>query len=359
MINDKGILIRNIYYMLSYAFQVLKQTNYRSVETEEFEDAEDLMAAILTRGVSQQLKQGLYKEYIEKNEILETLHGRIVLPDTIREYIAQRQRIACEFDELSENNIFNQILKTTLIKLLSSAKVKRERRHDIKRVLLYFETVDTINVNHIPWSRLQINSNNKSYEMLMNICRLALDDMIQTSNDGEKGLPGFLEENMAGLYERFIREYYRQHYGKRLYVSAAQVEWNLTGSAKEGTIKFLPKMQTDIMLRDKANKEKTLIIDAKYYSRILQRRFDSASFHSHNMYQIYAYVMNEARGKPGNVSGLLLYAKTEENVSDSWTNIIGGNQFSVKTLDLNRPFTEIAGQLDQIVVDYFGGASSA
>ena len=66
MISDKGILIRNVFYMLSYAFQVLKQTNFRSMETEVFEDAEDLMAGILTRGVSQQLKQGLYKEYIRK-----------------------------------------------------------------------------------------------------------------------------------------------------------------------------------------------------------------------------------------------------------------------------------------------------
>lgn len=36
MTNDKGILIKNIYYMLSYAFQVLKQTNYEKVAAEEF-----------------------------------------------------------------------------------------------------------------------------------------------------------------------------------------------------------------------------------------------------------------------------------------------------------------------------------
>ena len=32
MTEDKGILIKNIYYMLAYAFQVLKQTNYEEIE---------------------------------------------------------------------------------------------------------------------------------------------------------------------------------------------------------------------------------------------------------------------------------------------------------------------------------------
>ena len=31
MTNDKGIFIKNIYYMLAYAFQVLRQKNYDNV----------------------------------------------------------------------------------------------------------------------------------------------------------------------------------------------------------------------------------------------------------------------------------------------------------------------------------------
>ena len=50
--------------MLSYAFQVLKQSNYDDVESEKFDQAQDLFAAILSKGVAQQLKQGLYREYI-------------------------------------------------------------------------------------------------------------------------------------------------------------------------------------------------------------------------------------------------------------------------------------------------------
>ena len=34
MTNDKNILIKNIYYMLAYAFQVLKRNNYASIASE-------------------------------------------------------------------------------------------------------------------------------------------------------------------------------------------------------------------------------------------------------------------------------------------------------------------------------------
>ncbi len=38
MTRDKSILIKNIYYMLSYAFQTLNQSNYEEIAAEKFED---------------------------------------------------------------------------------------------------------------------------------------------------------------------------------------------------------------------------------------------------------------------------------------------------------------------------------
>ncbi|MEE1046352.1 MAG: 5-methylcytosine-specific restriction endonuclease system specificity protein McrC, partial [Clostridia bacterium] len=43
------IPIQNIYYMLSYAFQVLKEQGYKNVATEHFENMADLCAAILNK----------------------------------------------------------------------------------------------------------------------------------------------------------------------------------------------------------------------------------------------------------------------------------------------------------------------
>lgn len=57
MTRDKSILIKNIYYMLSYAFQTLNQENYEDVAVESFDEMYDLLAAILARGIGIQLNK--------------------------------------------------------------------------------------------------------------------------------------------------------------------------------------------------------------------------------------------------------------------------------------------------------------
>lgn len=50
------IPIKNVYYMLSYAFQVLNEQSYKNIATEQFHNTAELMAAILEKGIKVQLK---------------------------------------------------------------------------------------------------------------------------------------------------------------------------------------------------------------------------------------------------------------------------------------------------------------
>ena len=50
---------------------------------------------------------------------------------------------------------------------------------------------------------------------------------------------------------------------------------------------------------------------------------------------------------------MLLYAKTDEEIYPDNVYQMSGNQITVRTLDLNQPFAEIAGQLDEIVKLHF------
>ena len=351
MIKDKSIYIKNIYYMLSYAFQILKQSNYDEVASEKFDNAQDLFAAILSKGIGQQLKQGLYREYVTKNENLSVMRGKLDMPNTIRNRIQRKQKLACEFDELSENNLFNQILKTAIRYLLSNDGVDGERKIALKKVLVFFDEIELLEPSEIAWSRLHYQRNNKNYELLMNVCYFVLDGMLQTTEKGEYKMTSFSDEHMARLYEKFILEYYSQHHTYLSEVKAGQVKWDLVGDNSESMMRFLPIMQTDIMLR---LNEKILIIDAKYYGRTLQKQFDKYTLHSNNVYQIFTYVKNQDKNNTGDVAGILLYAKTDEDITPDVMFNMGGNQIGAKTLDLNKEFSLIVAQLDKIAEDYFG-----
>lgn len=347
MTNDKGILIKNIYYMLTYAFQVLKQSNYDEIASEEFEYIQDMFAAILAKGIAQQLKQGLYREYISECHNLSVMRGKIHINGTINNKLQRKQKLSCEYDELSENNLFNQILKTTAIILLRQPTVRVERRIALKKVMLFFGDVDIIEPACIKWNMLHYQRNNQSYKMLLNICYFVLDGLLLSTEKGQFKMATFLDEqHMSRLYEKFVLEYYRYHH-PYLQPSASQVAWNLD----TGVIDFLPIMQTDITLR---HGDKILIIDTKYYAQTMQVQYDKSTLHSNNLYQIFTYVKNQDVGNTGNVAGMLLYAKTEETIAPDCDFMMSGNRISVKTLDLNIAFNNIADQLNRIAELYFG-----
>ena len=117
---------------------------------------------------------------------------------------------------------------------------------------------------------------------------------------------------------------------------------------------MLPVMQSDIMLKQG---DKTLVIDAKYYSHTTQKQYDANTLHSGNLYQIFTYVKNtdaEFGDEPHRVSGMLLHAATDKAIQPDNSYRMSGNQISVKTLDLNLDFSEIAAQLNAIVDKHFG-----
>ena len=117
---------------------------------------------------------------------------------------------------------------------------------------------------------------------------------------------------------------------------------------------MLPAMRSDITL---AYGNEVLIIDAKYYSRTTQVQYDIHTLHSGNLYQIFTYVKNkdsEFVSETHKVSGMILYAKTNETIQPDNTYQMSGNKISVKTLDLNLEFAEIATQLNSIAKAHFG-----
>ena len=342
---DKGILIRNIYYMLSYAFQALRRDNFAQIAGEDFDGVHNLFAEILLRGISFQMKKGLYREYVEVSDALMTVRGKIDINGTIANRMRLDRRMHCEYDELSVNNVFNQILKTTVLELVKCREVDADKRMALKRLLPYFCDVDDIDARAVRWSTLCFSRNNATYQLLINICFFLLNGMLMTTEDGRYKMMAFSDEHMCRLYEKFILEFYRCHFPE-LHAHDAQIPWNV--DVEQSTMGIIPKLQSDIMLTFPSGR--TLIIDAKYYGRVWQEHYNKKTVHSHNLYQILAYVTNKDVGHEGNVDGMLLYARTQESVvPDGQMSCADGNRIFFKTLDLNQDFEGIKGQLEEIV----------
>jgi 5-methylcytosine-specific restriction enzyme subunit McrC len=343
------VFIKNIYYMLSYAFNALRQESFEDIAKEEFSNIYNVFAAILARGISLQLKQGLYREYLNRSDKLAVLRGKIEMKETIQQIIAHKQKLTCEYDELSENNQLNQILKTTAMILFRHPQVESKYKDALKKEMLFFSHVDTLEPTTIHWSSIRFQRNNKTYKMLISVCQLVLDGMLMSTEAGVYSLASFVDDQyMHHLYEKFILEYYRKEYPS-LQVNAAQISWALD----DGLGTMLPIMQSDITL---SHRNKVLIIDAKFYAHTTQSLHAAHTIHSNNLYQIFTYVKNKDAGLkeiPHEVAGMLLYARTDETILPNNSYQMSGNTIMVQTLDLNCDFSIIAGQLNIIVERFF------
>lgn len=339
------IPIHNVYYMLSYAFQILNEQSYKNIATEQFHNTADLMAAILSKGIATQIKRGLGKEYILQREVLSTLKGKVDITESIKTQTILKKQMWCTYDEFSVNGTKNRIIKST-VELLLGSDIPKHRKKELRKLMVFFSDVKNIDLHSVNWN-MKYDRNNKTYRMLISICYLVVNGLLQTNSEGNTKIMDFLDEqSMFRLYEKFILGYYKKHYTE-LSPSASRIPWSV-----DNTI-MLPVMQSDIHLQ-KGNT--VLIIDAKYYSHTTQVKYDNHTLHSNNMYQIFTYVKNcdYVFGEEDHkVSGMLLYAKTEEGIQPDNIYQMHGNQITVKTLDLNQKFDIIAKQLDNIVKSHF------
>ena len=341
------IPIQNIYYMLSYAFRTLTKQGYREMSTEKFSNTADLMTEILIAGISQQLKRGLGRAYIEQMEDIPVIRGRVNITESVKRQTMINRKLYCVYDDFSVNNSKNRIIKSTAL-LLLRADVAKQRKSRLRKLLVYFDKVELIDLRTVDWN-IHYDRNNQTYRMLISICYLVVKGLLQTQADGKTKIMDFLDDQqMYHLYEKFILEYYKKEYSY-IKTNAAQIKWQLD----DGMGYMLPNLLSDITLE---YDNKVLIIDAKYYSHIMQNRYEKETIRSANMFQIFTYVKNkeaELMDKPHEVAGMLLYAQTDNGPQPDYRYKMSGNMISVKTLNLNCNFEDIRKQLNGIVTDYF------
>ena len=299
---------------------------------------------MLARGISYQLKQGLYREYVAKNESMQTVRGKIDINGTISQRIRNIQQIACNFDELSENNVYNQILLVTALILIRHSDVKKEKKAKLKQLMLFFQSVQPVDIHTIRWNTLRFDRNNKTYRMLIYICYFILCEWLLTTEEGKYKMREFSDEHMDRLFEKFVLEYYKKHHPATK-AKAAQISWNVIEEATDMSV--LPIMKTDILL---TCGERTLIIDTKYYTKIMREYFGKEKLREAHLNQINTYVTQYDRDHHYNVDGMLLYAKTQDDIGDDKTIALqDGYSLYIRTLDLNTDFEAIKNRLDSFV----------
>lgn len=341
-----SIPIENIYYLLCYAWNKLEEKERVSVSAEDCTSLLDLLAKVLINSSKILLKRGIDRNYIDVTTEFAGIKGKLHLSQTIKSQLLPKQRTICSFDEFSANILTNQILVTTLIRLIRTNNLDKELKSEIKNLIWRFGDVELIELNSRVFTNIKLHRNNKFYGFILNVCRLIFDNSLLSEKTGELHFMDFLrdEVKMRYLFEEFLRNFYSIEQTKYK-VRRENIYWQF-GAENEMDMQFLPLMQTDITLECSESK---IIMDAKFYKEAMKANWGKEKINSSNLYQLFSYLINQRNQdiKTQNVAGILLYPTVQNEYDLDYK--FENHKISIKTVNLDQNWKNINERLLSIV----------
>lgn len=336
-----AIPIRNIYFLLAYAWDCLDEAEVIGVTAEEELRLLDLFARLMVGGVSHLLKRGLQREYAEVREELAGVRGRLDFAQSVKSASVPRARAWCVFDELGPDTQANRIIKTTLRRLarvqgLDPTLVSASR--DLYRRM---PDVNETQITRQSFVRLSLGSQARFYRFLMLVCSFVHENLFVDESREEIHFRDFTRDDrqMHRLFERFLFRFYARE--QQVYsVSAPHLRWAVEGPPAD--VAFIPIMRTDLVL---TGTDRVIIADAKYYADTLAERFGTSTVHSSHLYQLTAYMRHGAQA--ARMAGLLLYPRTRKSVRIDVK--LDGFPVRVATVNLDQGWEDVHRELLELV----------
>jgi 5-methylcytosine-specific restriction enzyme subunit McrC len=329
--------IRNLFCILSYVNEMPELIQSLN-DVDEDLITYDFIAKKFLKEVQALQCRGFVKSYVAITEPTNRLGGRVVMNDSMPYIIAKKPIVVCEKDEYSANILLNQVIKTTLASLCRNRYIREETRKQSFKYLEYMPDVDAIPLTKGIFSKLTFGRHNIHYKRMIHIARILHELTLLSHQNGNWSL--FTAElddtSLNQIFEKFLFNFYRLEQGEYR-VSSETLQWKLHG----GNQSLLPSMRTDVSLTHK-NKPEKIIIDAKFYKNTFQEYYGKVSFHSHNMYQIFTYLMHQPSDMK--VKGILVYPFNGVDVDEEfwWDERV---KLQYLTINLDNSWRDIYGKL--------------
>ena len=224
----RRIPVRNIYYLLLYAWNRHEGVDIARVDVESAPDEPNLIAHILIAATRRVLREGLDRSYVSREEQGARIRGQIDFSQTIGKCCLQNGQVVSIADELTVDNLGNRILKATIRRLAGATNLEPRTRHDLRELAQRFAAVRDIRLARSDFRQVQVHANNASYRILIDLCRLAFDNLLPLDAAGSYRFQGFAgnERQLWRLFQDFVRNFYRAHLPD-CNVRAERIEWNV------------------------------------------------------------------------------------------------------------------------------------
>jgi 5-methylcytosine-specific restriction enzyme subunit McrC len=333
------IPIRNIYYLLLYAWDHLEEREDVLLQGLESTQVADLFGRLLHGSITRLVRRGIDRSYVGCIDDLAGVRGRIELTPTLRRKLLGRGHTICSFDELTVDCLPNRILKAAAERILNTRPLERRVELMMRECVALLRGVRSVPLTRHLCKQAQIHQNNRAYRLPLAIAELLVDNLLVEDRTGSFVFRDFdrSEGPLAILFQSFVQNFMRREQSI-FRVANPALKWReLEGSPEAQAL--IPMMFTDLTLERYGY---TAIIETKYYREVFVERHQTRRIRSAHLYQIYAYMQNLSR-LGSSVDGVLLYAQGDQPVDIEVR--LGVHRVRVVTLDLSSSWENIHAAL--------------
>lgn len=282
--NSKRILLRMLKTLKNHPFKNINIANLKSLNLPLLE----IFISMFLDEVSKLIKIGIKSDYVELEDNLKFLKGKLKISEQIRKNIVHKERFCVCYQEFSIDRAENRLIKSTLEFLYRRSKSSKNQRL-IREYLFIFDEISSSSDINADFSRLKLNRQTKHYEQALLWSKIFLQNKSFSPYRGSDVAFALLFD-MNVLFESYVGNFIKK---------------KLPDTILQHREKYLiekPRrdfgLKPDIFLR---YKNQNYIADTKW--KIVKSKDDISQA---DLYQLYAY------GKKYNCSRLyLIYPKID------------------------------------------------
>ncbi|MEW8063546.1 MAG: hypothetical protein AB2758_19135 [Candidatus Thiodiazotropha endolucinida] len=230
-----------------------------------------------------EMMQGKIRTYIQRNENLNVLRGRLRIEQQLKQNLAHRERLFCQYDELSDDNVHNQILKYVL-KILLKMAIGNRARLQVAELLMRFDPISDIAVAPALLDSLSFDRSTTRYEPIFDQCKWFLEGVHPDVLAGKETCVSLLFD-MNQLFEAYVGAEFRKKAwseGLRVREQGPQKYF----ARREDTDQNVFMMKPDIALLNEKN-QVVVIADAKW--KLLDEEERKLGISQADLYQMESY----------------------------------------------------------------------
>ena len=340
---ERDAVRKALVHMLVVAYDLRVADSALAGMARQTHDLLELLIRLFADRLLAAVRQGLPRRYIACEEDLRLLRGRIDVVRQFTRHAVRPDRLACQFDELSEDTPLNRVLKAVISRL---ARVTRSAANARLLAELAARFEFTGNSSRPLEEPVRLDRTNTAFHDLYPLARLFLEGEWQDTTSGR--LAGFaLLFPMNDLFERFIGRSLQLALAPRRVQLQARGKYALKDGKNE---KALFALRPDALVEPPGER---IVLDTKW-KELDPARYD-LGVASGDIYQMLAY---GRAFKADRV--ILLYPWREEighaeRVISRWKTA-GADKFSmhVATVDVGSPKI-VCNILGKIVNDVSDG----